>query len=161
MRPLVVVRRFKNVDPATKTVYYVNSETKTSQWECPEECAAVLRELEKIDRELDEEEAAANKEDDLLFDHEREQLKHEREKRALNEAEKAGKEFTGRATTQSVEFTGEDKSDPFHVPHELINEFAPQELTEAIEQFQEFDEDGSMGIKPLDSTFRRFESCGA
>jgi ankyrin repeat protein len=117
-----------------------------SQWEVPEECAEVLKELAKIDEELEAEEAAANQEDDLLFDDEKEELSHNRKCRSLNEGEKPGDKFAGRETSQAVEFTGEDRSDPFHVPHELINEFAPQELDEVVEQFKEYDEDGSMGI---------------
>jgi hypothetical protein len=137
---------YKNTDPGTGTVYYANSETKTSQWEIPEECAELLRELAKIDQELEAEEAAANQKDDLLFDDEKEHSEHGRKTRSLNEAEKPGDHFDGRETSHAVEFTGEDRSDPFHVPHELINEFAPQELDEVIEQFKEYDEDGSMGI---------------
>ena len=49
-----------------------------SQWEVPEECAEVLKELAKIDEELEAEEAAANQEDDLLFDDEKEELSHNR-----------------------------------------------------------------------------------
>jgi hypothetical protein len=53
----------------------------------------------------------------------------------LNEREVAGEQSRGR--TSEVKFKGEDHSDPFHVPHELLNEFAPQELEEIIGQFHE------------------------
>jgi hypothetical protein len=127
---------WKNVDPDSGATYYVNAETKISQWEIPDEVKQIEQDLKEIDQDIENELEAEKHKLDIPDDADGEPAKPQgRPAAELNEREVAGEQSRGR--TSEVEFKGEDHSDPFYVPHELLNEFAPQELEEIIGQFHE------------------------
>jgi hypothetical protein len=65
----------------------------------------------------------------------------------LNETRHADE--TGRAKTLQTDLGEEvDEGNPWHIPALYMNDFSPQEVGELVEQFQDYDEDGSGGIDP-------------